>query len=304
LTRAANAMVRALGATFLAGGGLGALLWLTPGGLLQGMPKIDAIQAPGSTGRLGDAGLSADTIRWFMHTWSHSWLDGQPLLDLLLPATLDSASRAIPALCLTVLVARLLAPRQGSTSRRARGLLRILSMIPAFVLGYLLIIGINRITFALLPPDALPGWFALPIGDGATHPAKWLLEVLVLAMGDGLLALGLVSLREEVLDIRSRPYVLAATINTGTEAFVLSRHLRGPTLALALVLLPPMLGSLLVVEPLFQEAGLGFLLVDRLQARDLPVVSALLGAGVLLASLAHAVAALVTPHEYPPSVEC
>lgn len=207
-----------------------------------------------------------------------SQLDGRPVGELLGPALLHSASRLLPALGLLLWLSWWLALSSSPALERLRQLLVTASRLPLFLVGYGLIIGVNRLTLLLWPESMpLPAFFALPLGNGESSVVRWGLEVALLVLADGTLGMVLARLRLQVERLSLQPFVLAVELNGGSGWRVLCHHLRRPLTLLALVSFPRMVGSLLVLEVLFVEPGAGLLLVQRLEGRDLPVLLGLLG---------------------------
>jgi len=276
--------------------------WMTAAALALGLVTWLLLRAPGQLGPL-EGLLAASEHGTFdgpgiFSGWAsmatpflYAWSDGRPLLELMVPAILCTLTRVVPALIVVVVTARALALSETPGARATRRLLQGLSLLPLFLLGYLAILSLNRAVAWMiergLPP---PAWFALPLGDGGSHPVRWGLEVMVMALGDGAIGSTVGQLRQQVQTLRGRPFVIAATLNDGDGAKVVRRHLRPPIARQALVLLPQLLGAAVVVEVLFQEPGAGRLLVERLIERDLPVVGALVLAGLLPATVLHRVA--------------
>jgi peptide/nickel transport system permease protein len=246
-----------------------------------------------SPGRLG-AG-AADGGGWLELPFTRAWSDGRPVLELILPALLRTGARVVPALIVTLAAARALALSEASAAGVARRAGIVLSTLPIFLLGYLVILGVNRTLAARIDAGAIPPpWFALPLGDGQPHGVKWGLEVLVLVIGDGALGLALQRLRSQVREISRRPYVLAGEINGVGGGRIIRRHLWAPLREVAVALVPLLLGGAVVVETMFQEPGAGRLLIERLAERDLPVVAAVVLSGIVSMT---ALRALVAPRD-------
>jgi ABC-type dipeptide/oligopeptide/nickel transport system permease component len=191
--------------------------------------------------------------------------------------------RVIPALVVVMAAAGALATRRGRVGDQVRRLVRGVSSLPLFLGCYLGIIVVNRLTHAYIEGGgSAPGYFALPLGDGRPHIVRWALEVLVLAMGDGALALAVSRVRERVEELETQPFVLAAEVNGGGGLAAIRRHLVSTLRLTTAELIPLLLGGTLVMETIFLERGVGRVLVKCLEARDLPVVGAIVFIGLTL----------------------
>lgn len=230
--------------------------------------------------------------------WTESWLDGQPVWRTVFPALQESALRFVPAMVGVLWVARLLALHDGPLASALRRLALATTGLPLFLLGYALIILINRlVAWQISAGSPPPLWFALPLGNGQPHTFTWGLELLILMVGDGALGRAVRRLRHEVELLRETPFVLAATLNGGRGPQVLRRHLRRPLLGLVRELTPLMLGSLIVLELLFLEAGAGRLLIRSLEDRDMPVVGLLVLCGLGLTLVLEALTRISSQRE-------
>lgn len=211
--------------------------------------------------------------------------EGRPVGELLWPALWHSATRLFPALLLLLWLGWRLALTTSPLGERVRSLVLWSSRLPLFLLGYVLIVGINRLTVLMWPGTLdFPSFFALPLGNGQPSLIRWALEVMLLVLADGTLGMVVSRLRLQVERLSLQPFVLAVELNGGSGWEVMRQHLRRPLTLLALASFPRLVGSALVLEVLFVEPGAGLLLVQRLEARDLPVLLGLLGGlfGLLL----------------------
>jgi ABC-type dipeptide/oligopeptide/nickel transport system permease component len=160
-------------------------------------------------------------------------------------------------------------------------IVRVFSVVPAFLMAFLLVTGINAGTWALMEAEVIsrPSWFALPDSPGMV---KTLLAIAILSLASGILTDAQAAATEETRLIQHTPYVLAA------------RSLREPILPLLLHNLAPaliavlpgrlsaLLGSLVVVEKLLLVPGAGAMLWNACLVRDYPVVG---GCALLAAAL-------------------
>jgi len=207
----------------------------------------------------------------------------QPALGLVLeklPATLQLA---LFALGLTILIGIPLGIWAGTHARGAVDwILSVITFIgisiPSFWLGILLIL-----TFA----DKLR-W--LP-SSGSGSWQQLLMPGFTLA----LYSIGLISrlVRSTLLDVLSQDYIRTAHAKGLAERVVLYRHaLRNtmiPTVTVLGLQLGGLLGGSVVVESVFAWPGVGWLMLQGIQTRDLPLVRAVVlvvGIGFVLINLA------------------
>ena len=169
-------------------------------------------------------------------------------------------------------------------SRLLDGLTVIGYALPSFVLGMVLVS-----LFALRPPWLPPAGLAdqtLPLD--APMATMWLdrLRHLVLPLATMVIATIAVPLRQQRSAARvtaAQPWVLAARARGVSPAAVAWRHCWRPALSPIVTLLglwlPMLVGGAVFVEMLFNWPGIGSLIAQATDSRDIPLV---LGAGVLL----------------------
>lgn len=206
----------------------------------------------------------------------------QPALDLVLeklPATLQLA---LFALGLTILFGIPLGMWAGThANSRADWLLSVITFIgisiPSFWLGILLIL-----TFA----DKLR-WLPSS-GNGSWQ------HLLMPGFTLALYSIGLVSrlVRSTLIDTLGQDYIRTARAKGLQERLVLYRHaLRNtmiPTVTVLGLQLGGLLGGSVVVESVFAWPGVGWLMLQGIQTRDLPLVRAVVlvvGIGFVLINL-------------------
>jgi peptide/nickel transport system permease protein len=132
------------------------------------------------------------------------------------------------------------------------------------------------------------GWFPavslVPLGGSPLDdPVILVLPVLTVATFAGMFGLRLV--RAVVADAAVQPAVEAARLAGVAEHRVIRRHLLptviGPIVQVLALIVPFLVGGTVVVERVFGYPGLGSLLVDQINARDVTVVETI---GLLMAS--------------------
>jgi len=158
---------------------------------------------------------------------------------------------------------------RGSLDNACSALSEVMSAIPVFVLGALLLL-----LFAD-PPQATPTSSYVALTDDASgHIALLALPAITIALG---LAATLCRMtRNAVLEVSQRNFVRAARGRGLGSARVLLRHILPNALMAILAALPRqfalLLGATVLVETLFGYPGLSSLLATAVTARDYPEV--------------------------------
>ncbi len=155
--------------------------------------------------------------------------------------------------------------------------------MPAFWLGLMLalIFGLDL------------GWFPVAGYSGGIPGIFRTLTLPALALGLGLSAVVVRTLRSSLLEVLQSEYIEAARSRGLRDLRVVGKHaLRNSfmnTLTILTVNIGFLIGGTVVIEQVFQIPGLGSLLVESVQKRDYQMVQALAllaGTAVVLASLA------------------
>jgi peptide/nickel transport system permease protein len=179
---------------------------------------------------------------------------------------------AIPlSLLLGVLAA---SRRDGGFDRTVLLTSLALASLPEFVVGILLITLFATTVLTILPPVAniAPGEAPLAHLDHLVLPVV----TLVVATVPYLFR----HVRGSMIDVLESDYVQAARLHGLSERAVVLRHalpnglvpaIQGTALALAYLT-----GGVVVIETLFEYPGLGSLLADSVQNRDMPVIQAVI----------------------------
>lgn len=168
---------------------------------------------------------------------------------------------AVIALILSITLSLLTAKRARWIRSFSSGSELVLSSMPAFVLGILLLLA-----FAFRLP-----WFP---ASGTQGWKSTVLPALTLALP--IVAVLTQVLRQELEDILEQPFIMTARARGMSDAGVRLRHaLRHaliPIVTLSGFLFASLFGSAVIVETLFARQGIGSLIVQAASGKDLPVV--------------------------------
>ncbi|TBU78003.1 ABC transporter permease [Pseudomonas daroniae] len=196
-----------------------------------------------------------------------------------LGATLQLAIwAALVAVLLAIAVAVLTARRGPWVGSLSSGTELVLSSMPSFVLGILLLL-VFSFQLRLFPPSGSSGWktMVLPILTLALPVAAVLAQVL----------------RQELEDILEQPFITMARARGLSEAGVrlghALRHALIPLVTLSGFILASLLGGAVITETLFARQGVGRLMLDAANTKDVPMVLGI----TLLAALIYVVVNLI-----------
>jgi peptide/nickel transport system permease protein len=237
------------------------------------------------------AGLDAPLVEQYLSYLAHavtgdlgvSFRTGQPVTEILLERLPATASLAVTAVVIALLVAVplgiLAAVRSGSVwDYGATGLSQVGVSLPDFWMGILFIL-LFASTLGWLPPSGYEPFLESPGG--------WLEHVLLPAASVGLVTGAILTrfVRAAVLESLRRDYTRTARSKGLPEAVVMRRHVvRGalvPIVTVTGLQLASLLGGVIVIEVVFAWPGLGQMTLDAVRARDYPVVQ---GAVLLFAT--------------------
>lgn len=206
----------------------------------------------------------------------------------------DRLAVTLPLAALTLLLSAVLglpagvaaAARQGRLSDTAIMLaVQLFKAVPDFWGGVMLIL-VFALSLHWLPPGGFPGWQA---------PGRALLSLLLPALALALPQAAILArfMRSSTLDALGRDFVRTARAKGLSRTAALWRHAVPnalvPVLTLAGVQLPLLLTGTIIVENVFNLPGIGRLVLDAINGRDLVVVQdlvVLLVAVVVLANFA------------------
>jgi peptide/nickel transport system permease protein len=228
--------------------------------------------------------------------WGASLLYQVPVRPLVLERLGRSAVLAglalVVAVPLAVGLGVLSALRRGRLVDQAVGLTTLVAVsLPEFIIGTVLVL-VVAFQFDLLPPSSLidPGtslWRAAP---------SLVLPTLTLVLA--LLAHMIRMTRASMLEVLEQPYVRAARLRGLRPRRVALRHaLRNallPTVGIIAINVGYLIGGIVVVETVFAYPGLGRLMVDAVNHRDVPVIQM----AALLIAVTYALANLAADLAY------
>jgi peptide/nickel transport system permease protein len=228
--------------------------------------------------------------------WGTSLQYRVPVRPLVLERLQRSAALAALALAVAVPLAIglgvLAALRRNGLFDQAVGLVTLVAVsLPEFIVGTVLIL-VLAFRFTVFPPSSLidPGaspWAVAP---------KLALPVLTLVLA--LLAHMTRMTRASMLDVLEQPYIRAARLKGLRPRRVILRHaLRNallPTVGIVAINVGFLIGGIVVVETVFAYPGLGRLMVDAVNHRDVPVIQM----AALVIALTYALANLAADLAY------
>jgi peptide/nickel transport system permease protein len=226
---------------------------------------------------------------------------GQPVGALLWHRTVNSLTllffAALIALPLSFFLGTITAVRRGPFDRIFLMIGVVLSALPDFVIAITLVILFATVVFTIFPGVALvpPGTSPLD------HPKELVLPVMTLVLLNVPYLYRLV--RASMIDVLGSEYVAMARLKGMPPRIVIVRHALRNALLPAIqgsgIVLGWLLGSVVVVENVFQYPGLGSALTDGVHNRDLPVIQAVVlvfAIGIVLFNLtADALTIYLTP---------
>ena len=206
--------------------------------------------------------------------WGTSLLYQVPVRPLVLERLRRSAVLAVLAMAVAVPLAIglgvLSALRRNGILDQAVGLVTLVAVsLPEFIVGTVLVL-VLAFRFAIFPPSSLIDpraglWSAAP---------SLVLPVLTLVLA--VLAHMTRMTRASMLDVLEQPYIRAARLRGLRPRLVILRHaLRNallPTVGIVAINVGFLIGGIVVVETVFAYPGLGRLMVDAVNHRDVPVI--------------------------------
>jgi peptide/nickel transport system permease protein len=278
-----------LGAVLLVQG----LLALAPGDAIDLLPNGDELRA----GLAAEWGLDLPLHERLVATLgrlargdlgtSLTWRPGASVAELVADTGARSLILLGPGLLLGVALAVGLGAWSARGGTRLLRVVQVVSVVPAFLAAYMLVMGINAATWALVERGLItrPEWFALPDTPSALRTA---LAIGVLAVASGGLTEMHAACDAELRRLRTAPFVDAARARGAATWPIVLHNLVPPLVDIAASRAAWLLGSLVVVEKLLLYSGAGAALWQACRLRDYPVaigitlVSAILVAGARL----------------------
>ncbi len=270
--RVASFVATVLGAVLL----VEILITLAPGDAIDLLPNGDTLRA----GLAAEWGLDRPLPERLVATLgrlargdlgtSLTWRPGAPVAQLVLDTGARSLVLLAPALLLAVTFAVGLGAWSARGGTRLLRVVQAISVVPAFLAAYVLVMGINAATWALVERGVIdrPEWFALPDTPSALRTA---LAVGVLAVASGGLTEMHAACDAELRRLRTAPFVDAARARGAATWPIILHNLVPPLADLAASRAAWLLGSLVVVEKLLLYSGAGAALWQACRLRDYPV---------------------------------
>lgn len=227
---------------------------------------------------------------------------GKPVTEMLAGRVENSMALVVVAAMLSIPLALLLGVLTGARKNSlfdhaTSSVLVVLASLPEFVVGVGLILIFSTGLFHLLPP----------VSQLDLNRSVWS-QLDLLIFPAIVLAVAIVPyvarmLRASVIEVLESDYVRMARMKGLKEATILVRHVLpnalAPTIQTVALSLAWLAGGIVIVEYLFNYAGIGAILVDSVESRDLPMVQAIVllitGIYVLTNLLADIVTILVSP---------
>ncbi len=203
---------------------------------------------------------------------------GEPVTQLLGSRIQNSAFlvliSALVSIPLSILIGALAARRRdGPFDHATSVLLLALAALPEFVVGIALVVLLGTTVFVLLPAVSI-----IPPDSAPWHHLKELVlptATLVIAVMPYVARI----MRASMVEVLESDYVEMARLKGLPERTVVWRHALpnaiAPTLQVIALNLAYLAGGIVVVEFVFDYAGIGAALVDAVANRDIPVVQAL-----------------------------
>jgi len=200
---------------------------------------------------------------------------GAPVADLVLPRLINSGSLVLVAASIGIPLAILMGILAAVQRDRAFDhffmyLTMLVTALPGFVIGLLLVIAFSTTLFRFLPAVVV-----VPPGENPLqYPAQLVLLVTTLVL-ECLPQLGR-QVRGSMIEILDSEYVQLARLKGARKSRVVFRHALPnaivPGVQASALVLAWLVGGIVVIEYLFSYPGLGSLLAASVTHRDLPVV--------------------------------
>lgn len=206
-----------------------------------------------------------------------SLASGQPVATELVARLENSAYIAAVAVVIIIPVSVLVGVlsarfRDGWFDRGFLTASMVANALPDFVVGTLLVAVFGTNVFHWFPPVSL-----IPIGARPWwYPSLLVLPVTTLVIG-GVMYLGRL-IRASVIDVLGSEYVEMAELKGLSGRRILLRHALpnaiAPTIPATSLVAAYTVGGVVVVEYLFNYPGVGALLIQAIDTRDIPVIQA------------------------------
>ncbi|CAN7408407.1 ABC transporter permease [Paenibacillus sp. LjRoot56] len=200
--------------------------------------------------------------------FGHSFANSQPVIDRLLAQLPATLSLALLSTIFAIIVGFILGVLSAVYKNRVLDyIVRVISLLgvsmPKFWLGILLIL-VFSVHFQLLPA----------IGNGSFK------QLILPSFALGVTGAGMLTrmVRNSVLEVIHEPFVVTLRAKGLSEKIVLYKHVLRNALLPAVTILGLLVGEMLsgavVTETVFSRQGLGKLVVDAINQKDIPVIQA------------------------------
>ncbi|NOU67448.1 ABC transporter permease subunit [Paenibacillus sp. LMG 31461] len=200
--------------------------------------------------------------------FGHSFANSQPVIDRLLAQLPATLSLALLSTIFAIIVGFILGVLSAVYQNRVLDyIVRVISLLgvsmPKFWLGILLIL-VFSVHLQLLPA----------IGNGSFK------QLILPSFALGVTGAGMLTrmVRNSVLEVIHEPFVLTLRAKGLSEKIVLYKHVLRNALLPAVTILGLLVGEMLsgavVTETVFSRQGLGKLVVDAINQKDIPVIQA------------------------------
>ena len=225
-----------------------------------------------------DTALPVAVGRALTGAWGTSWTvrPGQPVANLMG----DGLQASLPVLGGAFLLMILAGLGLGVRSADRGSIRPSVSVLPVFLLGWSLVIGLNELAFSAMRHGWIdrPAWFSLP---DTPSLLRYLLSIAVLATGSGNVRAFSRGVSQSLSQHRASAAIEALTARGMPTSRVLWRLVLADVAALTAERTAYLFGGLVVLERVFAMPGLGNLFFEACVQRDQPVV---LASGVLAAA--------------------
>lgn len=233
----------------------------------------------------------------FSGDFGESLISGQPVMSMVWPRLLRTLQLALVAMTISVVTAIPLAilaaaKRDTIIDHIVTGGSYVGLSIPSFVSATLLLLFLTTEPLALFPRGGY-----VPLSEGVI---PWLHHLLLpaIAMNTIILAYVLRQTRSSMVETLESDYIRTARLKGVAERNVLFKHgLRNgllPTVTVLALNFGWMMGSVVIIEQIFAFPGIGELIVQAIENRDLPLIQA----GILIPTIAFIVANFVADIVY------
>lgn len=242
-----------------------------------------------------DQPLIVQLWAWFSQMitggWGHSFSQGRPVVEVVLPALGNSMLIGGIACVFAVLIALVLGNAATVNNRRVRRsadwVEATLLSAPQYTVALLLLVG-----FAVLLPVFPAGGLESRGGGGLIH--HLILPALALALAPG--AVLARALKTSILEIKGKdliPSLTARGLSPAQVTLHVHHNALPPMVTMLGLQVGAMLGGALFIEQIFSIPGLGLVLVQSVGLRDYALVQAIAFTVALIAILAMLLADIV-----------